>query len=57
MSYFGFRWGAAAEEYFISRGTLHGGEVVAGTRTIHAFGGKRAEAPKPSLRIRGPSLT
>ena len=33
----------AGEEYFIPRGTWHGGEVVAGTRTIHAFGGGRAE--------------
>ena len=30
------------EEYFIPRGILHGGEVLAGTRTIHAFGGHRA---------------
>jgi quercetin dioxygenase-like cupin family protein len=33
---------SAGEEYFIPRGVLHGGEVVAGTRTIHAFGGRRA---------------
>ena len=33
----------AGEEYFIPRGVWHGGEVVAGTRTIHAFGGRRAE--------------
>ncbi len=33
----------AGEEYFIPRGVQHGGEVVAGTRTIHAFGGRRAE--------------
>jgi len=32
----------AGEEYFIPRGVLHGGEVEAGTRTIHAFGGRRA---------------
>jgi quercetin dioxygenase-like cupin family protein len=32
----------AGEEYLIPRGVLHGGEVVAGTRTIHAFGGHRA---------------
>jgi mannose-6-phosphate isomerase-like protein (cupin superfamily) len=31
------------QEYFIPRGVLHGGEVLAGTRTIHAFGGHRAE--------------
>ncbi|MBI5584457.1 MAG: cupin domain-containing protein [Deltaproteobacteria bacterium] len=29
------------QEYFISKGIPHGGEVVAGTRTIHAFGGVR----------------
>jgi len=33
----------AGEEYFIPRGVSHGGEVVAGTRTIHAFGGHRAK--------------
>jgi quercetin dioxygenase-like cupin family protein len=33
----------AGEEYFIPKGVVHGGEVVAGTRTIHAFGGRRAE--------------
>jgi quercetin dioxygenase-like cupin family protein len=32
----------AGQEYFIPRGVLHGGEVEAGTRTIHAFGGRRA---------------
>ena len=33
----------AGQEYFIPRGVLHGGEVLAGTRTIHAFGGHRAD--------------
>jgi putative ABC transport system permease protein len=33
----------AGEEYFIARGVSHRGEVVAGTRTIHAFGGHRAD--------------
>jgi len=33
----------AGEEYLIPQGLWHGGEVVAGTRTIHAFGGRRAE--------------
>jgi quercetin dioxygenase-like cupin family protein len=33
----------AGEEYFIPRGVLHSGEVAAGTRTIHAFGGHRAD--------------
>ena len=37
----------AGEEYFIPRGVLHGGEVVAGTRTIHAFGGRRANRVPP----------
>jgi quercetin dioxygenase-like cupin family protein len=34
---------SAGEEYFIPRGVAHAGEVVAGTRTIHAFGGHRAD--------------
>jgi quercetin dioxygenase-like cupin family protein len=33
----------AGEEHFIPRGVLHSGEVLAGTRTIHAFGGHRAD--------------
>jgi quercetin dioxygenase-like cupin family protein len=33
----------AGEEYFIPKGLWHGGEPAAGTRTIHAFGGRRAE--------------
>ena len=33
----------AGEEYFIPKGLWHGGEPAAGTRTIHAFGGYRAE--------------
>ncbi len=33
----------AGEEYFIRRGLRHGGEVLAGTRTIHAFAGHRAD--------------
>jgi quercetin dioxygenase-like cupin family protein len=32
----------AGEEYFIPKGLRHGGEALAGTRTIHAFGGRRA---------------
>src|SRR5579863_6962488 len=39
----------AGEEYFIPRGVQHGGEVVAGTRTIHAFGGRRAEREGASI--------
>lgn len=33
-------------ELFIPKGILHSGECIAGTRTIHAFGGKRAEREK-----------
>ena len=33
----------AGQEYFIPKGLWHGGEPVAGTRTIHAFGGRRVE--------------
>ena len=40
----------AGEEYFIPRGTPHAGEVEAGTRTIHCFGGRRAERVQPSNR-------
>jgi mannose-6-phosphate isomerase-like protein (cupin superfamily) len=38
----------AGEEYFIPQGVLHAGEVQAGTRTIHSFGGKRAERARES---------
>jgi quercetin dioxygenase-like cupin family protein len=31
------------QEYLIPKGVPHGGEFAAGTRTIHAFGGRRAE--------------
>jgi quercetin dioxygenase-like cupin family protein len=34
---------SAGDEHFIARGTPHSGRVVAGTRTIHAFGGPRAK--------------
>ena len=33
----------SGQEYLIPRGIAHRGEVVAGTRTIHAFGGHRAD--------------
>jgi mannose-6-phosphate isomerase-like protein (cupin superfamily) len=42
---------SAGEEYFIPKDTWHGGEAVAGTRTIHAFAaptrreGSRARLP------------
>jgi quercetin dioxygenase-like cupin family protein len=32
----------AGQEFFIPRSVVHGGEARAGTRTIHAFGGHRA---------------
>jgi len=35
------------QEYLIPKGIPHGGEVVAGTRTIHAFGGTRATRAHP----------
>lgn len=31
------------DELFIPKGTLQSGECIAGTRTIHAFGAKRAD--------------
>lgn len=31
----------SGDEIFIPKGTLQGGRCKAGTRTIHAFGGKR----------------
>ncbi len=33
----------AGQEYFIPKGIPHDGAFIAGTRTINAFGGKRAE--------------
>ena len=38
----------AGEEYFIPRGVRHSGEVLAGTRTIHAFGGHRVDRRRHS---------
>jgi hypothetical protein len=32
----------AGDEYMIPKGMWHSGQVLAGTRTIHAFGGRRA---------------
>ncbi len=37
----------AGEEYVIPRGVAHSGEFIAGTRTVHAFGGKRADRIVP----------
>ena len=39
---------APGDEYHIPKGVAHSGRYSAGTRTIHAFGGKRAE--RASLR-------
>ncbi|HEY6338796.1 MAG TPA: cupin domain-containing protein [Candidatus Sulfotelmatobacter sp.] len=39
----------AGEEYLIPRGVLHGGEAVAGTRIICAFGGHRANRSQDSI--------
>jgi quercetin dioxygenase-like cupin family protein len=36
----------AGKEFFIKKGTPHSGTSKPGTRTIHAFGGKRAERIK-----------
>lgn len=33
----------AGEEYIIPRGVYHSGEILAGTRTMHMFGGRRAD--------------
>ena len=33
----------AGDEFLIPRGVRHGGDVLAGTRTIHVFGGHRAD--------------
>jgi len=38
----------AGQEYFIPSGVAHRGEVRAGTRTIHAFGGHRADRMQSS---------
>ncbi len=38
----------AGEEYLIPGGVEHSGEVLAGTRTIHAFGGHRANRAQDS---------
>ena len=36
-------------EYLIPKGTLHGGESLPGTRTIHTFGGKRAHRASQNI--------
>jgi quercetin dioxygenase-like cupin family protein len=44
---------AAGQEYLIAKGARHSGECVAGTRTIHVFGGKRAEREKDTDHLSG----
>lgn len=39
------------QEYFIPKGIPHGGEVTAGTRTIHAFGGVRIIRAQPKVPV------
>ena len=34
----------AGDELFIPKGSVQGGSVKAGTRSIHAFGGQRVKA-------------
>jgi quercetin dioxygenase-like cupin family protein len=41
----------SGQEYFIPKGIPHGGEVVKGTRTIHAFGGTRAIRAQQSAAV------
>ena len=36
------------DEYVIPRGVKHSGEVLAGTRTVHVFGGHRVDRVHPS---------
>jgi len=40
---------SAGEEYLLPKGMAHAGEFIRGTRTIPAFGGKRAERAHPSV--------
>ncbi|HEY5146789.1 MAG TPA: cupin domain-containing protein [Polyangiaceae bacterium] len=41
----------AGQEYVIPKGTRIAGRVTAGTRTVHAFGGRRAEREGGSARL------
>lgn len=38
----------SGQEYLIAKGVTHSGECIAGTRTIHVFGGKRAKRESES---------
>jgi len=44
---------AAGQECLIAKGIAHSGECVAGTRTIHVFGGKRVEREKDNDHLSG----
>ena len=43
---------SSGDEYVIPKGIAHGGEVVAGTRVINAFGGQRAKRENITLEKR-----
>ena len=42
----------AGQEYVIPKGVPHSGEVQGGTRTIHAFGGHRADRVKSAQTVK-----
>ena len=44
---------AAGQEYQIAKGVKHSGECIAGTRTIHVFGGQRVEREKDTDHLSG----
>jgi mannose-6-phosphate isomerase-like protein (cupin superfamily) len=37
----------AGQEFLIPKGVPHGSKVLAGTRSIHAFGGRRVTRSQP----------
>ena len=44
---------AAGQEYHIEKCVTHSGECIAGTRTIHVFGGKRVERERDNDHLSG----
>jgi quercetin dioxygenase-like cupin family protein len=44
---------AAGQEYLIAKCAKHSGECIAGTRTIHVFGGNRVEREKDTDHLSG----
>jgi mannose-6-phosphate isomerase-like protein (cupin superfamily) len=44
---------AAGQEYLIPKCVAHSGECLAGTRTIHVFGGKRVERERDNDHLSG----